>query len=229
MEGAALPAALTSAFIVVMTCDRNAGTCVWSPASGQAAAGGTSPAATPSVGASPGAAPSAAATVAASVAASPAPSPSGAAPSPAPAMGATFPEEFAWPPAAPGAIVGGTNGKIAFAGESLHAAVAAPQCTCVIVNAMPLLLMILLLEWGAGYNWVVKDSGGGRVGPGNNLFSGNANNIWVDNYGMHHTVAPTQGCGAWACTETWLDHTLGYGASGRLPLGSGTAVASQAA
>jgi len=63
----------------------------------------------------------------------------------------------------------------------------------------------------SGYNWIVKDSGGGQVGPGNNIFDGSQQHIWVDNYGLHHTYAPTQGCNRWAATEVWLDHTLGYG------------------
>jgi hypothetical protein len=63
----------------------------------------------------------------------------------------------------------------------------------------------------SGYNWIVKDSGGGRVGPGNNIFDGSQRHIWVDNYGLHHTYAPTQGCDRWAATEVWLDRNLGYG------------------
>jgi hypothetical protein len=63
----------------------------------------------------------------------------------------------------------------------------------------------------SGYNWIVKDSNGGRVGPGDNIFDGSPQHLWVDNYGLHNTYAPTQGCDRWAATEVWLDRNLGYG------------------
>lgn len=62
----------------------------------------------------------------------------------------------------------------------------------------------------AGYSWICKDSNGRPVGPGDNLFS--ANNLWVDNAGLHNVYAPTDGgCGRWAASEVWVDRALGYG------------------
>lgn len=64
----------------------------------------------------------------------------------------------------------------------------------------------------AGYRWVVKETGGNRVGPGNNMFSSSANVIWVDNWGLHLNVMPPgAGCDPWVSSEAWLDHALGYG------------------
>lgn len=63
----------------------------------------------------------------------------------------------------------------------------------------------------AGYRWAVKDSNGGRVGPGPNVFSNSANNVWTDSWGLHLNVWPQNGCGGWTSSEVILDHTLGYG------------------
>jgi len=62
-----------------------------------------------------------------------------------------------------------------------------------------------------GFNWEIKDSGGGMVGPGPNVFVGSADYVWTDNWGMHMNVRPRNGCGAWASSELTLDHSLGYG------------------
>jgi len=63
----------------------------------------------------------------------------------------------------------------------------------------------------AGYSWIVKDSGGGGVGPGNNIFSNSMENVWTDSWGLHLNIIPTNGCGRWTCSEVWLDHALGWG------------------
>ena len=39
----------------------------------------------------------------------------------------------------------------------------------------------------AGYNWGIKDSGGGAVGPGPNVFSGDSNFVWTDALGEEPT------------------------------------------
>jgi hypothetical protein len=64
----------------------------------------------------------------------------------------------------------------------------------------------------AGFTWLVKDSGGGRVGPGDNVFA--ADGVWTDNGGLHLTYAARGGAcgrGDWRASEVELDHTLGYG------------------
>lgn len=64
-----------------------------------------------------------------------------------------------------------------------------------------------------GYRWLIKDSGGGRVGPGPNVFDGSPRFVWVDAQGLHLNVRPrTAGsCDNWASSEVWLDRALGYG------------------
>jgi len=63
----------------------------------------------------------------------------------------------------------------------------------------------------AGYSWIVKDSGGGAVGPGPNVFVGSQDFIWVDNWGLHVNVRPRWGCDGWASSEVWNSQALGYG------------------
>jgi hypothetical protein len=63
----------------------------------------------------------------------------------------------------------------------------------------------------AGYKWITKDSNGGRVGPGNNIFSASGDNLWVDDWGLHLNIMPTAGCDRWISSEVWMDHSLGYG------------------
>jgi hypothetical protein len=62
----------------------------------------------------------------------------------------------------------------------------------------------------AGYTWTIKDSGGSQFGPGPNLWSGDAQTVFVDSNGYLH-LRVWQENGAWVCSEIYLNQTLGYG------------------
>jgi len=60
--------------------------------------------------------------------------------------------------------------------------------------------------------WFVRDSYGARVPPGPCIFTPRSDRVWVDNDGIHLTVAPRDSsCDGWASTEVWSTTTLGYG------------------
>jgi len=61
----------------------------------------------------------------------------------------------------------------------------------------------------AGYSWNVK-SAADVLGPGPNLFSDSAQNVWVDAAGQLH-LRITYRDGRWQCAEVILDRSLGYG------------------
>ena len=60
----------------------------------------------------------------------------------------------------------------------------------------------------AGYNWNIKRRDF-PYDPGQNFWSDDANDIWVDSVGMHLTVKKVGG--VWWCTEATLNQHLGYG------------------
>lgn len=61
------------------------------------------------------------------------------------------------------------------------------------------------------YNWVVKESfDGNAIGPGNNLFSAGAQNVWIDDENQLHLKITKQN-GAWYSSEIIADTALGYG------------------
>lgn len=60
-----------------------------------------------------------------------------------------------------------------------------------------------------GHSWVVKDSAWAHVAPGGNVFG--PQGVWVDNYGLHLSFAPTSGCNAWVASEVWTGKALGFG------------------
>jgi hypothetical protein len=60
----------------------------------------------------------------------------------------------------------------------------------------------------SGYTWDVKDSSGGRVGPGPNIFSGS--NVWLDAAGRLH-LRITKIRGRWTCAEVINTQSLGLG------------------
>ncbi len=60
----------------------------------------------------------------------------------------------------------------------------------------------------SGYTWRVK--GPGYYGPGPNLFSDDADNVWVDDGGALHMTIRYES-GNWYSTEVTLEDTLGYG------------------
>jgi hypothetical protein len=62
----------------------------------------------------------------------------------------------------------------------------------------------------AGYNWLVKDSGCSKHGPGPDYFSDSKESVWVDgNDHLHLKIANR--CDKWFCSEVILDGSPGYG------------------
>lgn len=61
----------------------------------------------------------------------------------------------------------------------------------------------------AGQEWVVKTSSG-TVGPGPNVFSDAATNVWVDTQGRLH-LRITRTRGLWVCAEVAGTRSLGHG------------------
>jgi hypothetical protein len=64
-------------------------------------------------------------------------------------------------------------------------------------------------QW-CGYDWDVKTSGGFLFGPGPNLFSDSAQNVWVDASGRLH-LRVTHRNGQWQCAEVFSRRAFGYG------------------
>lgn len=62
----------------------------------------------------------------------------------------------------------------------------------------------------SGYDWLVRTSNDTRVGPGPNLFSDGADNVWVDAQGRLHLKVVYKG-GGWYCSGVVLRKSLGYG------------------
>ena len=62
----------------------------------------------------------------------------------------------------------------------------------------------------AGLQWTVKDSGWGRLDPGNNYWSDSEKNVWVDPNGYLH-IKIAERCGKWFCSEVICDSHLGPG------------------
>jgi hypothetical protein len=62
----------------------------------------------------------------------------------------------------------------------------------------------------SGYTWQVKSSAGDVVGPGPNVFSDSASNVWVDSLGrLHLKIAYSKG--RWRCAEVINSASLGHG------------------
>lgn len=61
----------------------------------------------------------------------------------------------------------------------------------------------------AGRTWAVKASSE-PVGPGPNLFSASADNVWVDTVGQLH-LRITHRADRWLASEVILENSLGYG------------------
>lgn len=65
------------------------------------------------------------------------------------------------------------------------------------------------LRW-SGFDWYLKDSGGIRVGPGDNYFSNSADQVWIDAQNrLHLRISQTDG--KWQCAEVISYLTPGYG------------------
>lgn len=62
----------------------------------------------------------------------------------------------------------------------------------------------------SGYDWWVKKSGPGPVGPGPNYFSDSPDNVWVDAQGRLH-LRITHRTNQWQCAELVSARTFGYG------------------
>jgi hypothetical protein len=66
----------------------------------------------------------------------------------------------------------------------------------------------------SGWQWTVKDSQGGRVGPGPNYFSSAQQSVWVDKDGQLHLRLRKQKsvlATTWACAEVFVKQATGYG------------------
>mgnify|MGYP000341885782 CR=1 FL=1 len=63
----------------------------------------------------------------------------------------------------------------------------------------------------SGYQWVVKDSGNAKTGPGQNYFSDSEENVWVDEQGRLHLRITKGDDGKWYCAEVYTTEPLGYG------------------
>jgi len=62
----------------------------------------------------------------------------------------------------------------------------------------------------SGYDWDVKSSCGFAFGPGPNIFSDAAQNVWLDALGRLH-LRITHRDGKWQCAEVILRRSLGHG------------------
>jgi hypothetical protein len=62
----------------------------------------------------------------------------------------------------------------------------------------------------SGYDWSIKDSCNSSVGPGPNMFSASASNVWVDARGSLH-LRITHTNAQWQCAEIVSQRSLGYG------------------
>jgi len=62
----------------------------------------------------------------------------------------------------------------------------------------------------SGYKWLVKESNGKQIGPGDNYFSGSGENVYVDKDGKLH-LRITNRNDKWLCPEVKLAKSLGRG------------------
>lgn len=85
----------------------------------------------------------------------------------------------------------------AFSNRSLH-----------IVNTPLSRVLSVLL---ASLRWYVRESNGERIAPGNNIFSSDAEYIWVDTSGYLHLTIKNNSDGDWVCTQASLTKPLGFG------------------
>ncbi|MBJ7881658.1 glycoside hydrolase family 16 protein [Gelidibacter salicanalis] len=61
----------------------------------------------------------------------------------------------------------------------------------------------------SGFEWIVRTSDEKKQGPGPNLFSDSADNVWVDEYGRLH-LKIVQRNGHWYCAGVTLKHSQGH-------------------
>ena len=61
----------------------------------------------------------------------------------------------------------------------------------------------------AGYDWIVRSTGGGAQGPGPNHFSSSEQNVWVDHLGRLH-LRITKVNGVWYSAEVTLRKVYGF-------------------
>lgn len=66
-----------------------------------------------------------------------------------------------------------------------------------------------VIEW-SGHSWWVKNSRGGELGPGPNVFGDSPQNVFVDTSGNLHLKIINVG-GVWQCSEIVSLDTFGYG------------------
>jgi len=66
-----------------------------------------------------------------------------------------------------------------------------------------------VISW-SGYEWYIKNSGGGEIGPGLNVFNDTTNNVFVDANGFLH-LKIFYNAGKWECSEIVSTTSFGYG------------------
>src|SRR5688572_24833301 len=66
------------------------------------------------------------------------------------------------------------------------------------------------INW-SGYNWWVRTSGNAPQGPGPNIFSDSAENVFVDANGNLHLKIRKGRDGKWLASEIDLNQSLSYG------------------
>jgi hypothetical protein len=65
------------------------------------------------------------------------------------------------------------------------------------------------LNWSS-YTWLVKESYGFWLGPGNNVFSSSGDFVWTDARGLHLNILQLPD-GRWGNSEVFMSESLGYG------------------
>lgn len=86
-----------------------------------------------------------------------------------------------------------------------------------LLTAFPILILVehvlakdqKTIEW-SGYTWTVKNSGTSKWGPGQNYWSSDKRDVWVDSRGRLHLKVVKRN-GKWYSTELINEKTLGYG------------------
>jgi hypothetical protein len=62
----------------------------------------------------------------------------------------------------------------------------------------------------SGYKWNIKESAAKRVGPGNNYFTSNESNVYINDKG-NLVLKISNENGIWFCTEVFSEKSFGYG------------------
>ncbi|MCX7887790.1 MAG: glycoside hydrolase family 16 protein [Verrucomicrobiae bacterium] len=77
-------------------------------------------------------------------------------------------------------------------------------------NAVAIVKTNRLIFRFSGHDWTIKESAGNHVGPGPNIFSSNASNVWLDAQGRLH-LRITRTNNQWHCAEVVSMRSFGHG------------------